>query len=89
MAERWWQFRGYQPGTMSAIAAIPRYIGISRVTKRPILEFIDSGVYPDNALGHSIQDRRQIRFPGSLFMISDDRLLSIRQLEEGLLEKSG
>jgi SAM-dependent methyltransferase len=50
MAERWWQFRDYQPGTMSAIAAIPRYIGISRVTKRPILEFIDSGIHPDNAL---------------------------------------
>ena len=50
VAERWWQFRDYQPGTMSAIACIPRYIGISRVTKRPIMEFIDSGIHPDNAL---------------------------------------
>jgi hypothetical protein len=50
VAERWWQFRDYQPGTMSSIAAIPRYIAISRVTKRPILEFIDSGIHPDNAL---------------------------------------
>ena len=50
VAERWWQFRDYQPGTMSAIAVIPRYIIISRVTKRPILEFVTSGIHPDNAL---------------------------------------
>ena len=50
MAERWWHFRDYQPGTMAAIAAIPRYIIISRVTKRPILEFVSSGIHPDNAL---------------------------------------
>jgi len=50
MAEQWWQFRDYQPGTMAAISLIPRYIAISRGTKRPILEFLDSGIHPDNAL---------------------------------------
>jgi SAM-dependent methyltransferase len=50
MAERWWQFRDYQPGTMAAIASVSRYIAISRVTKRPILEFVDSGIHPDNAV---------------------------------------
>ena len=50
MAERWWQFRDYQPGTMKAIAGILRYIACSRVTKRPIFEFISSTVHPDGKL---------------------------------------
>lgn len=50
MALRWWQFRDYQPGTMSAIAAVPRYIAVSRVTKRPIFEFVCRNVHPDNTI---------------------------------------
>jgi len=50
VADRWWQFRDYQPGTMAAIARVPRYIAISRVTKRPIFEFVSSAIHPDNAL---------------------------------------
>jgi hypothetical protein len=50
MANRWWQFRDYQPGTMAAIAKLPRYIACPRVTKRPVFEFISSQVHPDNAL---------------------------------------
>lgn len=50
MANRWWQFRDYQPGTMAAIAEIPRYIVCSRVTKRPIFEFVSQNIHPDNAL---------------------------------------
>jgi SAM-dependent methyltransferase len=50
MAERWWQFRDYQPGTMSTIAGIPRYVVCSRVTKRPIFEFVSRTVHPDMAL---------------------------------------
>lgn len=49
MAQRWWQFRDYMPGTMSAIASVPRYIMCPRVTKRPIFEFISSSVHPDGA----------------------------------------
>ena len=50
MANRWWQFRDYQPGTMAGIAKLPRYIACPRVTKRPVFEFISSQVHPDNAL---------------------------------------
>ncbi len=50
LAKRWWQFRDYQPGTMAAIALVPRYIACSRVTKRPIFEFISNSIHPDNAL---------------------------------------
>jgi hypothetical protein len=50
MAEKWWQFRDYQPGTMSAITLVSRYIAISRVTKRPIFEFISNKIHPDNTL---------------------------------------
>jgi hypothetical protein len=50
MANRWWQFRDYQPGTMGAIAKLPRYIACPRVTKRPTFEFISSRIHPDNAL---------------------------------------
>jgi SAM-dependent methyltransferase len=50
MANRWWQFRDYQPGTMTAIAAIPRYIACPRVTKRPIFEFVSNNIHPDTAL---------------------------------------
>lgn len=50
MANRWWQFRDYQPGTMTAIAVIPRYIACPRVTKRPIFEFVSNNIHPDTAL---------------------------------------
>lgn len=50
MAERWWQFRDYQPGTMGAIAKLPRYIACSRVMKRGIFEFVDTNVHPDGKL---------------------------------------
>ncbi len=50
LAERWWHFRDYQPGTMKAIGAIPRYVACARVTKRPIFEFISSGIHPDTML---------------------------------------
>ena len=50
MANRWWQFRDYQPGTMAAIGRVPRYVACPRVTKRPVFEFISSEIHPDNAL---------------------------------------
>jgi SAM-dependent methyltransferase len=50
MAKRWWQFRDYQPGTMEAIAELPRYIACARVTKRPIFDFISSQIHPDTML---------------------------------------
>ncbi len=50
MANRWWQFRDYQPGTMAAIARLPRYTACPRVTKRPTFEFISSAIHPDTML---------------------------------------
>jgi len=48
--ERWWQFYDYRPGTVAAIHSVPRYIAVSRVTKRPIFEFISSEIHADTAL---------------------------------------
>jgi len=50
MAERWWQFRDYQPGMMKAIARLPRYIVCSRTTKRPVFAFVSKTVHPDSKL---------------------------------------
>jgi SAM-dependent methyltransferase len=50
LAERWWQFRDYQPGTMKSISRLSRYITCSRVTKRPIFAFASNEVHPDNTL---------------------------------------
>ena len=50
MAERWWQFRDRQPGTLKAICAARRFIACSRVTKRPVFVFVNSRIHPDSAL---------------------------------------
>ena len=50
MANRWWQFRDYQPGLMTLIGKLPRYIACSRTTRRPIFEFVSSDIHPDTKL---------------------------------------
>jgi len=40
MAERWWQFRDWMPGTMAAVLSRSRYIVCPRVTKRPTFAFV-------------------------------------------------
>jgi hypothetical protein len=35
---------------MTAISTVPRYIACSRVTKRPVFEFISAAIHPDNTL---------------------------------------
>jgi len=50
LSKRWWQLRDYQPGTMAAILRVPRYIACSRVTARPIFEFVSPDIHPDNTL---------------------------------------
>jgi hypothetical protein len=50
MAEHWWQFRDYQPGTMAAIARLDRYVACPRVTKRPIFAFVSKSIHPDAQL---------------------------------------
>ncbi len=50
IAERWWQFYDYRPGTIAAINSVPRYVAVSRVTKRPIFEFVSKAIHADTAL---------------------------------------
>lgn len=50
LAKRWWQFYDYRPGTIAAVNSVPRYIACSRVTKRPIFQFVSSSVHPDTAV---------------------------------------
>ena len=50
MAEKWWLFERSRPDCISAISALPRYVAVSRVTKRPIFEFISPTIHPDTAL---------------------------------------
>jgi hypothetical protein len=46
----WWKFWRDRPEIMSAIAELPRYIVCVRVTKRPIFEFVDPEVHPNDSL---------------------------------------
>ncbi len=46
----WWQFWRPRPELIGKLAAIPRYIACSRVTKRPIFEFVDSHIHPNDAM---------------------------------------
>lgn len=50
MAERWWQFRDYQPGLMRNLCGISRYAAFSRSDKRQIFEFVNSSIHPDQRL---------------------------------------
>jgi SAM-dependent methyltransferase len=50
LAQRWWQLRDQQPGTILAISKLSRYVACSRVTKRPIFEFVSSEIHPDNTV---------------------------------------
>jgi SAM-dependent methyltransferase len=50
IAQRWWQFYDYRPGTIAAINSVPRYVAVSRVTKRPIFEFVSNEIHADTAL---------------------------------------
>jgi hypothetical protein len=46
----WWRLSWGRGDLLAKIAAIPRYIACGRVTKRPIFEFIDSSIHPNDAL---------------------------------------
>ena len=50
IAERWWQFYDYRPGTIAAINSVPRWIALSRTSKRPIFEFISQQIHADSKL---------------------------------------
>lgn len=50
IAQRWWQFYDYRPGTIAAINSVPRWIGLSRTSKRPIFEFMSQQIHADSKL---------------------------------------
>jgi SAM-dependent methyltransferase len=50
IAQRWWQFYDYRPGTIAAINSVPRYIACSRTTKRSIFEFVSQTIHADSKL---------------------------------------
>ena len=45
---RWWQLWNRRDELSSALKAIPRYIGCSRVTRRPVMVFISSAICPSD-----------------------------------------
>ncbi len=47
---KWWQLSYPRGEMLKNILTIPRYITCSRVTKRPIFEFIDAAIRPNDAL---------------------------------------
>ncbi len=50
MAEKWWLFERSRPECIAEITVLPRYIAVSRVTKRPIFEFVSPAIHPDTAI---------------------------------------
>ena len=50
IAQRWWQFYDYRPGTIAAINSVPRWIACSRTTKRSIFEFVSREIHADSKL---------------------------------------
>jgi SAM-dependent methyltransferase len=50
MAEHWWLFERQRPECIAVISNLSRYVAISRVTKRPILEFLSGSIHPDTTV---------------------------------------
>ncbi len=50
IAQRWWQFYDYRPGTIAAINSVPRYIACSRTTKRSVFEFVSQTIHADSKI---------------------------------------
>ena len=46
----WWKYWRDRPELINKLRSIPRYIGCSRVTKRPIFEFISSEIRPSDVV---------------------------------------
>lgn len=48
--KKWWLLSYARAELIEKIRSLPRYIACVRVTKRPIFEFISSGIHPNDAL---------------------------------------
>lgn len=46
----WWRLFYPRPDMMRAISSLSRYIVCARVTKRPIFEFVDPSIHPNDSL---------------------------------------
>lgn len=62
---RWWKYWRGRPEMLDRLTTLPRYIACARVTKRPIFEFIDPAIHPNDAL--------------QLFTLADDYSFGIMQ----------
>jgi SAM-dependent methyltransferase len=49
-AKTWWQFWRPRPEVIAILPTLPRYIVCSRVTKRPIFEFVSPMIHPNEAV---------------------------------------
>jgi hypothetical protein len=49
-AKTWWQFWRSRPEVIAILPKLPRYIVCSRVTKRPIFEFVSPMIHPNEAV---------------------------------------
>ena len=47
---KWWTFWRGRRELLDVLEAVPRYIACSRVTRRPIFEFVDPSIRPNDAL---------------------------------------
>lgn len=48
--QNWWKHWRNRPDLIEAINTLERYIVVSRVTKRPIFDFVDAKIHPGDAL---------------------------------------
>lgn len=48
--QKWWKLWRGRPELMTRLEQMPRYIACARITKRPIFEFVDSGVHPSDVI---------------------------------------
>ncbi len=48
--ERWWQFWNRRDELNSALCNLSRYIGCSRVTRRPVMAFVSGGICPSDLI---------------------------------------
>ena len=49
-AKTWWQFWHPRPEVIALLPKLPRYIVCSRVTKRPVFEFVSPEIHPNEAV---------------------------------------
>ena len=48
--KHWWRFSYGRAELLEQLTKVERYIACSRVTKRPLFAFVDSGIHPNDAL---------------------------------------